>query len=222
MHSERIFTGKLVTVDLWDRLVEAIVIDPNGQEEGKPTLGMGFGMTERHMGIDQSTLSRWAVKEDQSLDANKICMSLKLPSGKRLPLMQITDETNREQLVIEASDWTTMAADILKKPGKLRQETKDKVIDFLAWFATKGFYASCYSKIFGAYTAEDDSKVSALLIENSQLQEKLRQADEAMGQMAIEYALLEYKSDRDQYLIDELQRDMAWHRSNSWGGRDLR
>lgn len=54
--------------------------------------------------------------------------------------------------------------------------------------------------------------------------ESLRQAlhlqEEQYNRLAIDHALLEHKSDRDQYLIDELQRDMEWHRSNSWGGRD--
>jgi hypothetical protein len=208
-----VFTGKLIEVDFWGKPLEAIVIDPNGQGEGKPTIGMGFGMTERHMGIEQSTLSRWTQKEPIGSDANKICMSLKLPSGKLLSVMQITDENNREQLVIEASDWSLMATDVLKKPGKLRAETKDRIIDFLAWFAVKGFYASCYSQLFGAYTAEDDNRVSQLLKENQKLQEEL-------GELAVEYAMLEYQHDQLKYENDELSELAQWRKANSWTGRD--
>lgn len=208
-----VFTGKLIEVDFWGKSLEAIVIDPNGQAEGKPTIGMGFGMTERHMGIEQSTLSRWTQKDSFDTDASKICMSLKLPSGKRLTLMQITDEKNREQLVIEASDWSLMAADVLKKPGKLRAETKDRVIDFLAWFAVKGFYASCYSQLFGAYTAVDDATVGQLLKENALLKEEL-------GDLTIEYARLEHRNDQLKYENDELAEIAQWRQQNSFTGRD--
>jgi len=208
-----LFTGKLIEIDLWGNSLEAIVIDPNGQGEGKPTIGMGFGMTERHMGIEQSTLSRWADKESVETHVNKICMSLKLPSGNRLTLMQITDEHNREQLVIEASDWSMMATDILKKPGKLRAETKERVIDFLAWFAVKGFYASCYTKLFGAYTAADDSRVSQLMMENKKLKDSLEE-------LAIEYAMLEHKTDQLLYERDELATLAQWRQENSFTGRD--
>jgi hypothetical protein len=208
-----VFTGKLIEVDLWGNSLEAIVIDPNGQGEGKPTIGMGFGMTERHMGIDQSTLSRWTEKGDLEADANNICMSLKLPSGRRLTLMQITDENNREQIVIEASDWSLMATDVLKKPGKLRLETKEKVIDFLAWFAVKGFYASCYSNLFGAYTAEDDNRISQLLTENQQLREEV-------SELVAENALLEYRTGQLMYERDELSNIAQWRQENSFTGRD--
>lgn len=204
-----VFPGKLIEIDFENRQVEAIVIDPNGLGEGKPTVGLGLRMTERHMGIDHSVLSRWTSHSG----ADKICTTLKAPSGKAFPLVRIIDETNNEQLVIEASNWMDLAVDVLKKPGKLRKETQDKLIDFLAWFAAKGFYSGCYTKLLGVYTSSDDQSVSKLIQEKKQLEIELEC-------LSNEYALLEHRYDRQRYTIDELQRDMSWHRSNSWGGAD--
>ena len=48
------------------------------------------------------------------------------------------------------------------------------------------------------------------------LRTALSQTNEKLSEVCNDYALLEHKNDRDQYVIDELKRDMAWHRINSW------
>lgn len=201
--------GKLIEIDFENRQVEAIVIDPDGLGQGKPTVGLGMRMTERHMGIDHSVLSRWTNHSG----ADKICTTLKTPSGKAFPLVQVIDEANNEQLVIEASKWMDLAVDVLKNPGKLRKETQHRLIDFLAWFASKGFYSSCYTRLLGVYTSSDDQLVSRLIQEKEQLEIELEC-------LSNEYALLEHRYDRSLYTADELKRDMAWHRMNSWGSAD--
>lgn len=201
-----LFAGKLIEVDFEDRQIEAIVIDPNGLGEGKPSIGLGLRMTERHMGIDHSVLSRWIQKEG---GASTICTTLKTPSGKPFTLVQIVDENNNEQLAIEASDWMALASDVLKHPGRVKKETQHKLIDFMSWYAVKGFYASTYAQAFGAYTKDDDSLVS-------QLQNKIYQLQELTDTLSNELALSERLRDRQQYAIDELKRDMSWHRMNSW------
>lgn len=204
---DEVFAGKLIEIDFEDRSVEAIVIDPNGLGIGSPSIGLGLRMTERHMGIDHSVLSRWTEKVG---GVDNVCTTLKTPSGKTFPLVHLVDERRNEQLVIEASSWMDLAVDVLKRPGRVRKETQCKLIDFLAWYASKGFYASCYAHLFGAYTREDDSRVSELLIKNQELESQLES-------VCIEYALLEHQHDRQKYIIDELKRDMHWHRMNSWG-----
>lgn len=52
----------------------------------------------------------------------------------------ILGEDNNEYLVVEASDWAALAIDVLKKPGKVKKPTQNKILDFLGWFAVKGFY----------------------------------------------------------------------------------
>lgn len=46
--------------------------------------------------------------------------------------------------------------------------------------------------------------------------EQIQQLEALTDELASELAISEYREDRQKYLIDELQRDMAWHRSNSW------
>jgi hypothetical protein len=55
---ETIKTGDLIVVTYEDREFTAIVIDPNGMGEGEPSVGFGFRMAERHIGIPQPTLTR--------------------------------------------------------------------------------------------------------------------------------------------------------------------
>jgi hypothetical protein len=195
--------GKLVDVVFEEKTIEAIVIDPDGLGEGKPTLGMGFGMTERHIGIPQNTLSTWSKPKDldgskalagQSLEThpNLFLMS---PSKKAYPLHRIVDENNREQLVIEASDWMELAADVLETPGKIRRTTQVKIIQFLKWFAVKGFYASSYTQLFGSYTLEDDSRVTAL-------QQRLDYLERLTSELSTENALLEHQYNQALYRMD--------------------
>jgi hypothetical protein len=90
-------------------------------------------------------------------------LSLKLPFGKRLELIQLLGIDNREYVVIEASLWVELVKDVLKKPGQLRKATKDKLIDFLAWFAVKGLYAEAYTALRGKYTQADSQALSEWL-----------------------------------------------------------
>ena len=68
---------------------------------------------------------------------------------------------NNEYSVLEISDWVALAADVLKKPGKVRKPTQNSLIDFLSWFAVKGFYADAYAVLKGSYTEADSRSVSA-------------------------------------------------------------
>ena len=164
--TERLVTaGTPILVDFEDRTIEAIVIDPNGRGEGQPSIGLGFRMTERYVGIPHDTLSRW-VKGGANLKEK----ALKLPSGKVLGVVQIRDEMNNLQLVVEANDWVSLAVDLLKTPGKLRASTKDKIADFISWFAVKGFYASAYTSLFGSYDRADDRAISIHLHQQAELQ----------------------------------------------------
>jgi len=194
-------TGQLITFDYEDRPIEAIVIDPNGLGDGKPSVGMGLGMTERYVGIPQSTLSTWLKQGNP----NNISMTLKLPSGKHLEVIEITDSANNKQLVIEASQWIELAADLLKRPGKTRKETLEKVVDFLTWFAVKGFYASAYVQVKGGYTRAYDAQVSQLLQENAALESQL-------SEVATELAIAEHRIDKLKYERDELMEIAQWRR----------
>jgi hypothetical protein len=195
--------GKLIDVVFEEKTIEAIVIDPNGLGESKPTLGMGFGMTERHIGIPQNTLSTWSKTNDSDESKSPIeqgtethpNLFLMSPSKKVYPLHRIVDENNREQLVIEASDWMELAADVLETPGKIRRTTQVKIIQFLKWFAVKGFYASCYTQLFGAYTAVDDSLITAL-------QQRVNYLEQLADELSIQNALLEHQYSQALYRMD--------------------
>jgi hypothetical protein len=154
--------GQLVTLNFEGRDFEAIVIDPNGLGKNQPSIGFGFRMMERHGGLREQTTSNWSTKESGfEGDPNKAPEWLKLPSGKLLRVTQITGLDNNEYSVLEVSEWVVLAADVIKQPGKVRKPTRDNLVDFLSWFAVKGFYADAYAVLKGAYTEADSRAVSA-------------------------------------------------------------
>ena len=138
--------GQLIKVPFNKKILDAIVIDPNGLAEGQPSIGLGFKMIEKHQGIRQQTLSSWLMKESVfEGDRNNEQKALKLPSKKAYRVTEILGEDNNEYSVIEVTDCVQLAADLIKNPGKTRTPTIHKVVDFLAWFAVDGFYAQAYT-----------------------------------------------------------------------------
>jgi hypothetical protein len=154
--------GQLIKLTFEGREFEVIVIDPNGLGKGLPSVGFGFRMMHNHGGLPEPTLSNWLTKESGfEGDSNKKVLSLEPPSGNRFRVIQILGLDKNEYYVVEASDWVALAIDVLKKPGKVQKATKDKLLDFLGWFAVKGFYADAYTVLKGVYTAKDSRVLSA-------------------------------------------------------------
>ena len=149
-------SGTLVDLTFEGREFKVIVIDPNGLGRGKPSIGFGFGMMEDYGGLPTSTSDNWL--EGLPNTPNEC---LKTPSGNTYRVSRILGEDNNEYVVVEVSDWVSIAVDINKKPGKVRKSTRDKLLDFLGWFAVKGFYADAYSFLKGSYTDADNRAVSA-------------------------------------------------------------
>lgn len=155
--------GQLITLEFESREFEVIVIDPNGLGRDRPTVGFGFRMMERYAGLPAATLSRWVATKESGFEgvANNEHQQLKLPSGMALKVLQISGIESNDYFVLEVSDWVEAAGDLIKYPGKLRKSTKDKLVDFLKWFAVKGFYADAYTKLKGSYTEADSRILSA-------------------------------------------------------------
>ena len=158
----KIKKGQLITLNYEGREFEVIVIDPNGLGRNQPSVGFGFRLMEKYGGIPQQTLTNWATEESGfEGDPNNAQKFLKLPSDKVFRVTQITGSDNNEYSVLEVSEWVALAADVLKKPGKVRKPAQNSLIDFLSWFAVKGFYADAYANLKGAYTEADSRAVSA-------------------------------------------------------------
>lgn len=138
---------------------------------------------EKHGGIPEPTLSQWLEG-----DSNSEVLSLKPPSGNALRVIQIN-----EFIVIEASDWMQLAIDVLKKPGKVRKSTLNKLLDFVGWFAVKGFYADAYATIKGKYTEADNRALSAWMqarLEGKTRRSRYTQFLQAQGcQDGVQYAI---------------------------------
>ena len=161
--------GQIVSLQYESREFEVIVIDPNGLGENQPSIGFGFRMIEKHAGLPEQTLSNWVTEESGiQVDPNTAQKSLKTPSGNTYKLTQMLGLDNKPYYVLEVSEWVSLAADVLKKSGKVRKPTKDKLIEFLTWFATKGLYAEAYVSLKGNYTARDSRSVSNwMLVRNA-------------------------------------------------------
>jgi len=143
------------------RTFEVIVIDPNGLGRNQPSIGFGLRMMSKYGGIPEQTLSDWGTIESVlEGDRNNQFQSLKLPSGKVFRVTEITGSDSNKYFVLEISDWVSVAADIIKKPGKVRKATINSLVDFLSWFAVKGFYADAYAILKGSYTEADSRAVS--------------------------------------------------------------
>lgn len=93
-------SGDRITLVYEGKEFDVIIIDPNGLGEGQPSVGFGFRMAERYMGIPQPTLSTWVIDSDG-------VTWLELPSKKTLRVIDIVGNDNNNYSVIEASDWFT-------------------------------------------------------------------------------------------------------------------
>jgi hypothetical protein len=89
---ETIKTGDLIVVTYEDREFTAIVIDPNGMGEGEPSVGFGFRMAERHIGIPQPTLTQRVIQI-------KIRKVFKTPFGKAFRVIQISGADGNDSIV---------------------------------------------------------------------------------------------------------------------------
>jgi hypothetical protein len=162
MANFKVKKGQVITITYEIKEFEVIVIDPDGLGKNQPSIGFGFRLMEKYGGLSESTLSDWVTKESVfEGDRNNEVQSLKLPSGKVFRVTEINSLANNIYYVLEVSEWVALAADVLKKPGKVRKPTQSSLIDFLSWFAVKGFYADAYAALKGAYTEADSRAVSA-------------------------------------------------------------
>ena len=118
-------------------------------------------MIERNAGIPASTLSTWVFEIDGTI-------ALKLPSGKHFRVFEINGVDGNNYSVVEASDWFSLAVDLLVNPGKTGKGIRAKLGDFIGWFAVKGFYAESYVALKGVYT-EKDSRATTQWLESRQL-----------------------------------------------------
>lgn len=149
-------TGDRIEVVYADKEFEVIVIDPDGLGPGQAAYGFGFMMAAKHIGIPQPTLSDRVIGIDNG-------EALKNPSGKLFRVIGINGSDGNKYSVIEASDWFDLATDVLINPGKTRKPTKQKIADFLKWFAVKGFYFSANIAAKGVATAKDDRALNRWL-----------------------------------------------------------
>lgn len=148
--------GDRIEVTYADKQFEVIVIDPDGLGPGQPSFGFGYRMAEKYIGIARQTLSDRVVRNSDGI-------ILKNPSGKSFRVSEISGSDGNQYSVIEASDWFDLATDVLINPGKTRKPTKQKIADFLKWFAVKGFYFSVNIAAKGVATAKDDRALNRWL-----------------------------------------------------------
>lgn len=83
-------------------------------------------------------------------------------------MSQVLAEDNNEYLLIEASDWVTIAKDEAKDQGKLRKPARDGLIDFLGWYAAQGIYTQAYTIIRKVYTPEDSKAIQNWILDAAQ------------------------------------------------------
>lgn len=155
--SNSIEAGNLITVVYEEREFRAIVIDPNGLGQGEPSIGFGFRMAQKHIGIPQPTLTSRVI----NLDGVEY---FKAPSGNRYRVINLLGDDNNSYKVIEASDWFDLSMDILLNPGQTRKPTRERIGAFLRWFAIKGFYAESFVALKGVYTAKSSRATTRWLI----------------------------------------------------------
>jgi hypothetical protein len=148
--------GQLINLQFEGREFAVIVVDPDGIGKGQPSVGFGFRMMEKYAGIPNTTLSGWVRESGEH-------KSLQLPSGKALRVRDILAVDGNTYSVIEATDWFELAVDLLVEPGRTGKPLKEKLGNFLRWFAVKGFYSEAYVALKGVYTEKDSRATTAWL-----------------------------------------------------------
>lgn len=166
--SESLKPGSRITLSYEGREFDVIVIDPNGLGKGQPSVGLGFRMAEKYVGIPESTIRSWVREKTDLID-------LELPSGKVFRVREILATDGNTYNVIEASDLFALAVDLLINPGKTGKGLRARLGDFIQWFAVKGFYAEAYVALKGVYTAKD-SRATTEWLEARQLGIPVRKA----------------------------------------------
>lgn len=159
--SPELKAGSILRLPYEGREFDVIVIDPNGLGEGQPSVGFGYRMAERYAGVPESTIRSWVREKPDGSE-------LELPSGKAFRVREILAVDGNTYNVIEASDWFSIAVDLLVNPGKTAKSLRAKLGDFIGWFAVKGFYAEAYVAFKGVYTAKD-SRATTAWLESRQL-----------------------------------------------------
>ena len=182
--------GQLVAVEYEGREFEVIVINPNGLGKDQPSLGFGFNMMEKHGGLPQPTSSKWLVEGDYGNKDRK----LKTPTEKTFNVITVKGENKNDYYAIEISDWVAIAGEALRGKGKRKvsDSTKEKLIDFLMWFATKGLYAEAYVVLKGVYTARDSRSLSSWMmarLEGKVKRNKYTDFLQAQGCKGVDYAI---------------------------------
>lgn len=68
-------------------------------------------------------------------------------------------ELGAYSLLLEASNWATLAQDWAKNPGRLKKPARNSLINFLAWFSAEGIYALAYTLLKRVYTRANSQRV---------------------------------------------------------------
>jgi len=132
--------GQIIRLNYKGRDFESIIIDPDGLGKNQPTIGLGFRMMERYIGIPQATLSNWTVAGD----SNPGEKHYKVPSGKTFSVIAQLGEDNNIFKVIDVANVYRLTQEILACPGKTRSETLAKIKQFVLNFNPKDFYLEVY------------------------------------------------------------------------------
>lgn len=147
--------GKMVSLRFGHRLIQGIVIHPNGCGIDKPMIGVGFREMSKHTRVPAQTFL------DRVID-RRGTKYLELPSGKRFRIFILTGENRECYYAIEIADWIEVARDWLKDSTNLNLLDKQAFVDFLVWFACEGVYAQAYTFLKQTYTQQDAEVIHQL------------------------------------------------------------
>lgn len=166
--------GQRLNLKYKGRDFEAIIINPHAFGRNKPSIGLNLRMGERCAGITHDKLVQWTRKTrsknpDDFADTDTI-QYFELPqSKKQFAIYHLPFDENDYKLgygnltinyhkVIEASEFIDLCFEVLTYV-KLPYSAREKLKDFLKWFAVEGFYAQAYTIIRGAYTKADSEQL---------------------------------------------------------------
>lgn len=145
-------TGECILIPYKSCELRAVILNPNGLGNNKPTLGLELSIIDDLMGIPGKYLANWMIETEEGY-------FLKLPSGNVFKLISVNGNERNSIKVVEASDCVGIAKDLLKYPGVLKKTKTSSIIDFLPWFHVDGFYAQAYSLINRVYSDRDSQKL---------------------------------------------------------------
>lgn len=145
-------TGQRVSLSVGDKLVDLLVISPDGLGPGQPKLGISLGTLSTLLGIPSSTIHATLERDSTLLS----------PSSSEFTLVKSIDKSGRKSTFIELSDFSSLVLQLVTT-SRLKSPQMKAIGSFIHHFSALGFYADAYVSLKGSFSNKDRRSTAKLI-----------------------------------------------------------